>query len=453
MPFEEKELLHVPREFSVYTGFGAPLSELDDVELLARMAQLKQVAMGEKLARCVPTPPSPHRPEPASQISHQMNSRSSQHLQHAVPKAPQTAPPPQAASARRHTRPAPPPPIGHNTALRADLTAREQMQKLRDLRAQEEERVSNNLARLELKLHRKGGQSPRSYSYASYTQAGQSVQRWREKRQLGQERLRKADSERIGGLIHQQRLKDEKAAAWRLEQEAQEKRRREELERLRTSATKRFAAGVENREAQLADAETRVALRQSTLAELKRLELKRRAEEAERRAAKNLQARLTAERALQDHVASTAETLRRKAKQVEAHEARQREEWERKRQANSSKGDAKVQTQTQTPSPRHRAAPQMPGAAPTPRARGKQHEGRSGLEKLPVKCALCEQEFSSLSGMTFLKAVACQRAEFGDFGLLKWCERRGLLKMYESASLCVFCCQFFQSRWLEKDVA
>jgi hypothetical protein len=452
MPSEEKELLQVPREFSVYTGFGAPLKELDDMDLLASMAQLKQTALGERPSRYAPQPPAPHRAAPIAQSSHPTRPglKGTQH-----PTVPPVPPPP---AERPHARPAPPPPIGHNTAFRAGLTAREQIQKLRNLRAQDEERVAHNLARLEFKLHRKkGGQSPRSYSYASYAQAGQSVQRWKEKRQQGQERLLKAESERIGDLILQQHLKDEKAEAWRAEQEAQEKKRREELERVRASATRRFAAGVENREKQLADAEVRVALRQSTLAELKRLELRRRAEEAEQRAAKNLQARLTAERALQDHVASTAETLRRKAKQVEAHEARQREQWERRRQASAGKGDVQAQHHVHAPSHvvsprRHSEARVTSEGSSTPRARGKQHEGRSGLEKLPVRCALCEQEFSSLSGMTFLKAVASQRAEFGDFELLKWCERRGLLKMYESASLCVFCCQFFQSRWLEKDV-
>lgn len=59
----------------------------------------------------------------------------------------------------------------------------------------------------------------------------------------------------------------------------------------------------------------------------------------------------------------------------------------------------------------------------------------------------CEREFSQLSGATFLKAVGMQRAEFGDQTLLRWCERRGFNKMYESAGLCVFCCQFFQERW------
>ena len=64
-----------------------------------------------------------------------------------------------------------------------------------------------------------------------------------------------------------------------------------------------------------------------------------------------------------------------------------------------------------------------------------------------VRGALCEQEFEQLVGVTFLKAVAEQRARFGDDELLRWCTRRGAQKMYESASLCTFCCQFFEAGW------
>ena len=56
---------------------------------------------------------------------------------------------------------------------------------------------------------------------------------------------------------------------------------------------------------------------------------------------------------------------------------------------------------------------------------------------------MCELEFPSLPGVTYQKAVAVQRAQFGDDALLKWVTRRGLQTMYDSASLCVFCCQFF----------
>ena len=59
------------------------------------------------------------------------------------------------------------------------------------------------------------------------------------------------------------------------------------------------------------------------------------------------------------------------------------------------------------------------------------------------KCTLCEKSFTQLAGVTYLKAVATQRANFGEPELLQWCEKRGLQKMYESAHLCIFCCQFF----------
>ena len=46
-------------------------------------------------------------------------------------------------------------------------------------------------------------------------------------------------------------------------------------------------------------------------------------------------------------------------------------------------------------------------------------------------------------------ALGEKRASFGDDTLLQWATRRGLQTMYESAGLCVFCCQFFQDGWRE----
>lgn len=70
-----------------------------------------------------------------------------------------------------------------------------------------------------------------------------------------------------------------------------------------------------------------------------------------------------------------------------------------------------------------------------------------GLERTRDRCALCEVELGALAGVTYLKRVAEQRAQFGDAAMLRRCERRGVHKMYESAGLCVFCCQFFQEGW------
>ena len=82
-------------------------------------------------------------------------------------------------------------------------------------------------------------------------------------------------------------------------------------------------------------------------------------------------------------------------------------------------------------------------AARSGRRKAPAHEGSTGLEVPLVKCAMCELQFSSLPGVTFLKAVATQKAQFGDDALLKWVMKRGLQTMYESASLCTFCSQFF----------
>ena len=98
-----------------------------------------------------------------------------------------------------------------------------------------------------------------------------------------------------------------------------------------------------------------------------------------------------------------------------------------------------------------KTSPRQPPPSPRRVPKAKAHDGSTGLEEALLKCSLCEQQFTSLAGVTYLKAVGTQRAAFGDPSLLQWSEKRGLLKMYESASLCVFCCQFFVGRWQSKD--
>ena len=107
----------------------------------------------------------------------------------------------------------------------------------------------------------------------------------------------------------------------------------------------------------------------------------------------------------------------------------------RRRAAGARTAAAAVAASAAHPDRTRRAA----GAAP-PSTRAR----HTGLEARPLKCALCEQEFDQLVGVTFLKAVAEQRAKFGDDELLRWCGRG---RDVESASLCTFCCQFFQENW------
>ena len=71
----------------------------------------------------------------------------------------------------------------------------------------------------------------------------------------------------------------------------------------------------------------------------------------------------------------------------------------------------------------------------------------AGTRKAKGRAPPVELQFSSLTGLTYLKAVGEARAKFGDDALLKWCTRRGLQTMYESANLCVFCCQYFHDGW------
>ena len=227
-----------------------------------------------------------------------------------------------------------------------------------------------------------------------------------------------------------------------MQQEVEERGKREERGSIRAEATQRFTAGLQQRESLLQEAEERVAQRQSTLAELKRAQLEVRAEEAVQRQQRVAEARINMRRELQKHTAHTEGQIRKKTMQVENFRQRQREERE-----------AAIEKRPESTTPRGNASSTPRSAATTtPRRIGsKGHDGISGLELPLLRCSLCEQQFSSLSGATFLKAVATQRATFGDDELLRWCERRGLLKMYESANLCVFCCQFFQERWHAKE--
>ena len=193
-------------------------------------------------------------------------------------------------------------------------------------------------------------------------------------------------------------------------------------------AASRFTSALMQREERLVEAQQRVAARQSTLAEIRRARMARRVEDSERRQLKVLDARLAMERDLNARIAHTEEQIQRKAAQVET--------FQRSR-APAKEGSGGVVASSFT-SPRQQSH--------VKRRTTKAHDGATGLEEPQLKCALCEQQFSILPGVTYLKAVATQRAAFGDESKLRWCERRGLLKLYESASLCVFCCQFFQGR-------
>jgi len=425
-PMASDGLSHVPRAYSVYWGFGQPLSVLDDRELLAKMAHLKQLAArtpassgatatGAGSSRGPQPPPhAPSRPAPASST-------------HGRAHRPRTAPPGGRAATPRKADP----------LVDPHQAAREQ---LREIRAQQKREVESTSARLE-KRSKEADETVARQREALYAQAQERVARWDAKRLQARANVGKVDSERLNELRESLQQKTARVEAWRTEQEAEERVKRDGRFVHRAEATQRFATGLQEREVQLQDAEARVAARQSTMAELKRAEMERRAEEAERRQLKVLEARLNMERELQKHTAHTEEHIRKKALQVEEFRQNQHNAAMEKLQKRGVDVSGSMKP----------ATPRGQQAAPPRRTVVKAHDGVSGLEQPMLRCSLCEQHFSSLTGATFLKAVATQRATFGDDELLKWCKKRGVLKMYESASLCVFCSQFFQARWHEKD--
>lgn len=196
----------------------------------------------------------------------------------------------------------------------------------------------------------------------------------------------------------------------------------------------------------------RVASRAGAANELKRHSTNLAREQAVRKDAAVMEALKRVDREAALKTARVQRDLVRKARQVQA----LREEQAALR---SPRG---FQVPMRPPTPTDLTSSQLPdGGGSSPRAsqrasarpnsarseRPKMHAGALGLDKVMERCALCEREYDNLTGVTYLKRVAEQRAKFGDDEMLRRCERRGVQKMYESAGLCVFCCQFFQEGW------
>ena len=219
----------------------------------------------------------------------------------------------------------------------------------------------------------------------------------------------------------------ERLAEWRTVQAEQEERRLQEHIATRQRATERFTRGLERRDSGLQLAEERAAARAGAYAAVKRAEIAARSAVVEQRQAEANERRVRAEKALEGKIEQTRQSCERQRQRVESFMQAQRDEGKRSRDYQREARE------------RHSMSPRGDGtfsARPSPR-KPKAHEGSTGLEVLKQKCTLCEQEFSALTGVTFLKAIGMKRAEFGDDGLLKWCTKRGLQTMYESASLCV----------------
>ena len=406
----------VPRNFSIYWGFGAPIDELDDHDLLLRMAHLKTLAR------------APQEGFPRAEASWSAPPAASRR-----PARPRTAPPAGRFSLDAVTAANARPPSAKENSSKQQAVAKQRS----GLHVKQMRELAEEAARLERRV-KAAGRAAAEHRAQSYKEAQARCARWETKHTQSLRFVQASKAEREGMLKEMLHGRDERLAAWHADQEELARIGNEQKSAACAHATQCFAERVQSRETRLAEAELQVAARHSTMAQMRRAEMARRADEGAPRQLRSLEARAAAEQAQQRRVATAASELTRpKAKQAEARQHQQQRQHEAPRPTStggSHFGD----------SPRYGLPVQTPASR---QALGNSHLGTTGLEAPRLQCALCEQQFSSLASATYLKAVGTQRSEFGDDALVKWCEKRGLTKMYESAGLCVFCSQFFAGHW------
>lgn len=417
---------NVARDFSVYWGFGSPLPVVDDRLLLHEMAALKQRATPTRHAMPAKAPPTPHRQLPALLTADSSTERMCTPTPPST-RRPQTAP----ASARSFAVRGAPTPAGSGDGALKGVTP-QQARREKWLR---EQRLQQRRAAVNLEQRWQEADSTVSERRRqSAEQAHARVLQWDGKRRDGRKRVEVSLTSRKDALTDALRDKEERLAAWRQRVEADELEKRQAHAAAQLEATERFAHGLQRRDGNLAAAEARVAARAKTMAALKQAELDVRAGRAAEKQMAALHARGRAEDALRARIRATEEKGRLKAQQVESFLRKQGEERAAARkQSSNSAPDSSEQV----------VSPRQPSRPTSARRRAVVHTGLSGLEHPKLKCAMCDLEFSQLTGLTYLKAVATQKAAFGDDALLRWVTKRGLQTMYESASLCVFCSQFF----------
>jgi len=76
-----------------------------------------------------------------------------------------------------------------------------------------------------------------------------------------------------------------------------------------------------------------------------------------------------------------------------------------------------------------------------------------GLQKAPVRCALCEHTFSQLPGITYYAHIAQLRASWGDRAMVNSPRFKIVQNRYDTVKVCTFCFQFFEPRDESKKVA
>ena len=414
---------HHPHTFGIHTGFGEELVT-DDPQLEDKISRLKTRARPEERRMIVVAPP----PMPPTAGGRAPSVR------------PQTAP----AAGRRNQQELTMPPGSPRDNLPGSISAAvaRREKNLRELRKKKE----RELAIMEKRslLADENVQKRREDHQAA---ASKRVVAWGGKKESAHRKVESNDDNRLKVLHEQQERKKERLEEWRVRQEAEEARRREDHAKQQTAAAGRFSQGLKKREFRMQEAQIRMTERAGALAALKRAELEERRRIADEKAAETLIKRQQAEEASEKRIAQIKAIGDKKVAQIEAFRVKQKEEHTKKVQANAAIGVNGGREPTPRGGGGGSSTPRTPrGSGPSTTPRGKQFRN-NGLEEIPVKCTLCEQEFSQLTGVTFLKAVGLQREQFGDDGLLKWCTRRGLVTMYQSASLCCFCCQFFAGNW------
>jgi hypothetical protein len=442
------------RSFDVYRGFGAPLEVLDDRDLLHKMALLKQSA--QKVGY-LPQPPQRPPPPRADRPGSAGNSSKRSGEQHGIagagapissqsPQRPHTAPPVRRPQQSRAIPPSAPSLPGGRHQQQRDLNPQQAARARREswLREQNKQ-TKRDVARLEERWVAADAVVSERRGQMAAAARGR-VAAWDGKRRSGANRIAQDNTRRMDLLRADLDGKNQRVEEWRQRTEASERQRREEHAAMRLEASKRFSSGLRNRETHLREAEERVAARVGAMAELKRAELTERVERGMLKQFEAMQMRQRVEDAQHAREAATERELKRKAAKVDAFLQKKRETHATK-VATRKQGVGADASHADGPQRRPQTSPRQPTSARPTSARGQRPAYPTGMETVPLKCALCEAHFSQLTGVTFLNQVASKRAEFGDDQLLGWCKNRGYQVMYGSASLCVFCCQFFQQGW------
>ena len=426
----------LPLSFNLYTGFGEVLEVLDDRDLLTQMANLKQRALSPQRQPAEGT--AADGAAAGSGAAALGNSSLKQ------PVRPQTAPPggrkKKAAAAAAADGSQDEIPAGEGVVFGAAQQARRG-------RWEREEKAERK--RQAAKLEKRWEEADRVVNERREKAAADAKSRvaaWDGKRQGGKARMNADMAKRLDELAGDLLKKEKRLNDFRDRTAAEVAQKREEHASMRMQAAQRFAVGITERTNRLKEAEERVAQRVGAMAALKRQELDARAERGLVKQLEAMDLRRRQEAAVEAKILATEQKSKKRAEEVEIFLQRQQEQHAAKVEEKRLK--AAGLEPGQSPRGQQQASPRGGGeSGGGSRPKKSAHEGATGLEIPILRCALCEGQFSELTGVTFLKAVATQRAKFGDDSLLRWCTKRGLQTMYESASLCCFCCQFFAQGW------